>query len=65
MDEIHVKSEFTYKGGSIIESSQNDTEPAKNIFAFMVSSLSKKWSTIVRLLPCSNTSAMDIFPVIK
>ena len=65
MDEIHVKSEFTYKGGSIIGSSQNVTEPAKSIFAFMVSSLSKKWSTIVRLLPCSNTSARDILPVIK
>ena len=65
MDEIHVKSEFTYKGGSIIGSSQNLTEPAKSIFAFMVSSLSKKWSTIFRLLPCSNTSARDILPVIK
>ena len=65
MDEIHVKSEFTYKGGIIIGSSQNITDPAKTIFAFMVSSLSKKWSTIVRLLPCSNSSAMDIFPIIK
>ena len=31
----------------------------------MVSSLSKKWSTFVRLLSCSNSSAMDIFPIIK
>ena len=31
MDEIHVKSEFTYKGGIIIGSSQNITDPAKTI----------------------------------
>ena len=31
----------------------------------MVSSLYKKWSTIVRLLPCSKSSAKGIFPIIK
>ena len=46
-------------------SSLNTIEPAKTIFAFMVSSLSKKWSTIVRLLPCSNSSASELFPIIK
>ena len=65
MDEIHVKSELTYKGGKVFGSSLNTTEPAKTIFAFMVSSLSKKWSTIVRLLPCSNSSAAELFPIIK
>ena len=29
MDEIHVKSTFTYKGGKIIGSSLNPTDPAK------------------------------------
>ena len=43
MDEIHVKSTFTYKGGKIIGSSLDPTDPAKTVFAFMVSSLSKKW----------------------
>ena len=65
MDEIHVKSELTYKGGKVFGSSLNTIEPAKTIFAFMVSSLSKKWSTIVRLLPCSNSSASELFPIIK
>lgn len=65
MDEIHAKSELTYKGGKVFGSSLNTTEPAKTIFAFMVSSLSKKWSTIVRLLPCSNSSAAVLFPIIK
>ena len=31
----------------------------------MVSSLSKKWSSIVRLLPCANSSAVELFPIIK
>ena len=65
MDEIHVKSELTYKGGRVFGSSLNANGPAKTIFAFMVSSLSKKWSTIVRLLPCSNSSAAELFPIIK
>ena len=65
MDEIHVKSELTYKGGKVFGSSLNTTEPAKAIFAFMVSSLSKKWSTIVRLLPCSNSSTAELFPIIE
>ena len=65
MDEIHVKSTFTYKGGKIIGSSLNPTGPAKTVFAFMVSSLSKKWSTIIRLLPCATSSAIEIFPIIK
>ena len=65
MDEIHVKSELTYKGGRVLGSSSNTNEPAKTIFALMVSSLSKKWSTIVRLLPCSNSSAAELFPIIK
>ncbi|KAI6651128.1 Transposable element P transposase [Oopsacas minuta] len=65
MDEIHVKSTFTYKGGKIIRSSLNPTDPAKTVFAFMISSLSKRWSSIVRLLPCSSSSAEVLFPIIK
>ncbi|KAI6655342.1 Transposable element P transposase [Oopsacas minuta] len=61
MDEIHVKSTFTYKGGKIIGSSLNPTDPAKTVFAFMISSL----SSIVRLLPCSSSSAEVLFPIIK
>ncbi|KAI6654495.1 hypothetical protein LOD99_891 [Oopsacas minuta] len=65
MDEIHVKSTFTYKGGKLIGSSLNPTDPAKTVFAFMISSLSKRWSSIVRLLPCSSSSAEVLFPIIK
>ena len=65
MDEVHVKSEYTYKGGKIIGSSMHSDDPARTVFAIMVSSLYKKWSTIVRLLPCSKSSAKEIFPIIK
>ena len=33
--------------------------------SILVSSLCKKWSTIVRLLPCSRTSASELFPITK
>ena len=65
MDEIHLKAEYSYKGGNIIGSSDTSNDPEKTILAFMVSSLYTKWSTIVRLLPCSETSASEIFPITK
>ena len=42
MDEIHVKSDISYKGGKIYSSSLNPDDPTKTIFAIMVSSLYKK-----------------------
>ena len=65
MDEIHVKSDFSYTGGRIIGSSITPNTPATTVLAFMVSSLCRKWSTIVHLLPCSKTSASQLFPVTK
>ena len=64
MDEINLKSEYSYKGGKIIPLVLQ-TNPQKTILGFMVSSLFTKWSTIVRLLPCSETSASEIFPITK
>ena len=65
MDEIHLKSVYSYKGGKIIGSSNSSNKFAKTILGIMVSSLFTKWSTIVRLLPCSETSASEIFPITK
>ena len=65
MDEVHVKSEYTYKGGKIIGAPMQPDYPAKTVFAIMVSSLCKKWSTIVRLIPCSSSSAKELYPIIK
>ena len=64
MDEIHVKSDVTYKGGKIYGSSLSPEDPIKTVFAIMVSSLHKKWSTIVRLSPYASLSAERIFPII-
>ena len=65
MDEIHVKSELTYKAGKVIVSSGNFNEPTRTVLALMVSSLHKKWSAIVRLIPCSTTSAETLFSLVK
>ena len=64
LDEIHVKSEFSYTGGRILGSSANHTEAANTVLAFMISSLCKKWSTVVRLLPCAKSSAAQILPIL-
>ena len=65
MDEIHLKAEYSYKGGNIIGSSNIANKLAKTILGFMLSSIYTKWSTIVRLLPCSETSASKIYPITK
>ena len=49
MDEVHVKC---YKGGKIIGASMQP---------IMVSNLCKKWSTIVRLIPHSSSSAKELY----
>ena len=64
MDEIHVASDVSYKGGRIIDSCVDPEHLIRTIFAIMASSLDKKWSTVVRLVPLSTTSAKDIYPVI-
>ena len=65
MDEVHLNAEYSYKGGNINGSSDISDDPAKTMLAFMVSSLYTKWSSIVQLLPCSETSAPEIFPITK
>ena len=40
-----------------------EVEPAKTILCFLVTSLSKKWSSVVRLLPLSNPKASDLLPI--
>lgn len=65
MDEIHVKSDITYKGGKIFAPNLDPEDPTRTVFAVMVSSLHKKWSCISRLLPCGSISAEKVFPIIK
>ena len=65
MDEIHVRSDISYKGGKIFGPNLNLDDPTRTVFAIMVSSLHKKWSCISRLLPCASITAEKIFPIIK
>ena len=64
MDEIHVKSDISYIGGKIYGASLRPEDPVKTVFTIMVSSLQKKWSCIVRLLPCASLSAETIFAIV-
>ena len=65
IDEVHVKSEIAYKGGNIIAPTLDTQDPIRTVLAIMVSSLHKKWSTIVRLFPLSSTNASDLHLAIK
>ena len=65
MDEIHVKSDISYKGEKIFGPNLSPENPTRTVFAIMVSSLHKKWSCISRLIPCASISAEYLFPIIK
>ena len=60
IDEVHVKSDISYKGGKIIAPTLDTEDPLKTVLAIMVSSLHKKWSTIVSLVPLSSTKASNL-----
>ena len=64
MDEIHVKADLTYKAGRIIGGSLDINDPTWTVFSIMVSSLFRKWSTIIRLLPLGTSSAEQLLPTI-
>ena len=59
-----MKSDLKYKAGKIVGGSLDPNDPTKTVFP-MVSSLFRKWSTIVRLLPLGSSSAQKLFPTIQ
>ena len=65
MDGIHDNSTVAYTGGRIVGYSLESDHSIKAVFVIMTSSLYRKWSQIVRLLPCSSNSFDDLFTVIK
>ena len=66
VDEIHLKSFFDYKGGTVVGSSFNNcTAAAKSAFAFMISSVFSNYKDVVHLLPTSKISAEDLHSVLK
>ena len=64
MDEIHVKSDISYKGGKVFGPNLSPENPTRTIFAIMVSSLHKKWSYISPLIPFASITEY-LFPIIK
>ena len=48
--------------GRILGTSTTHTEAANTVLAFMISS--KKWSTVVRLLPCAKSFAAQLLPIL-
>ena len=62
MDEVHIHSDAYYKGGRIIGSIDNPSDPPTTVFAMMISSLMNKFSTIVRLVPLGSSSARELYP---
>ena len=65
MDEIHVKSDISYKGGKVYGPNISPENPTRTVFTIMVSSLFKKWSCVSRLIPCASITAEYLFPIIK
>ena len=64
MDEVHIRSDTSYKGGKIIGSIDHPEDPPTTVFSMMVSSFMKKNSTIVRLIPLGSSSATTLFPIV-
>ena len=65
MDEVHIRSDASYKGGRIIGSIEHPEDPPTTVFSIMISSLAKEYSTIVRLIPLGSSSAEILFPIVK
>ena len=65
MDEVHIRSDASYKGGRVIGSIDNPDNPITTVFSMMVSSLSAKCSTIARLIPLGSSSAERLYPIVK
>ena len=64
MDEVHIRSDASYKGGKILGSINNPTDPPTTVFSMMISNLRNTFSTIVRLIPLGASSAADLYPII-
>lgn len=51
LDEIHVKSLFDYKGGSIVGAVFNSEKAATSAFVFMISSILSQFKEVVHIMP--------------
>ena len=65
MDEVHIRSDASYKGGLVIGSIDNPDDPYTTVFSMMVSSLSTKFFSIVRLILLGSSSAETLYPLLN
>ena len=65
MDEVHIRSDASYKGGRVIGSIDNPKDPYTTVFSMMVSSLLAKFTTTVRIIPLGSSSAESLYPIVR
>ena len=65
MDEVHIHSDVCYKGDTIIGYIEHPDDQPTTVFSIMVSSLAKRFSTIVRLIPFGSSSPDILFHIVK
>ena len=62
MDEVHIRSDASFKGGKVWGGVDNPSDPPTTVFSMMISSLMKIFSTC--LVPLGSSSAADLYPII-
>ena len=65
MDEVHNRSDTSFKGGKVLGAIENPSDPPTTVFPMMISSLMKRFSTIARLIPLGSSSEAELYPIIK
>ena len=65
LDRSSHRRDPSYKGGRAVGSIDNPDDPHTTVFSMMVSSLSTKFSSIVRLIPLGSSSAETLYPIVK
>ena len=46
MDEVHIRSDASFKGGKVLGAIDYPSDPPTTVFSMMISSLMKKFSTM-------------------
>jgi len=65
LDETHVKSAMSYKGGKVTGSASNSEEIADSLQAFMITSLRSGYKDVVSLFPVKNITGLDLLKYTK
>ena len=65
VDEIHFSSYFDYKGGNIVDLSDNSNEVATSAFVFMLSSVFLQCKNVVHVMPTKCLKAQNLFDIVK